>query len=312
MGRRDRRLFDLGQLALDGIHNVMRSRHRHRRRPSARTWARTQIDVAHVDVGHLPGLDDLVDDHPRAQDRAPGAGSAPFTNVAVPTAQGLYFTAIRSGTGMGVEVNSSGGSFLGKKTSWMFSQRSAPDGLLFEGFAEEGVEFDGLSWIRDARLGFRPVSVRHLPYLPLALLPFDPGVWGRSGTRLILPLCVTASRFVAAFVTPLSGVLPGQFLVVLLSKSHILRSIGLPYTIDDPCPLLLDLCQKNGYSVRRIHNPAPKCLEWTLMPRPGHPIRRQEPDPFQTRHDRKTRAAQVKLRMNQFSSDLRRSDSVPV
>ena len=39
----------------------------------------------------------------------------------IPMAQGLAFTAIRSGTGIGVEVSSRGGSLTGKKTSRMLS-----------------------------------------------------------------------------------------------------------------------------------------------------------------------------------------------
>jgi hypothetical protein len=39
----------------------------------------------------------------------------------MPTAQGLRLTAIRSGTGIGFEVSSSGGSLGGKKTSRMLA-----------------------------------------------------------------------------------------------------------------------------------------------------------------------------------------------
>ena len=44
-----------------------------------------------------------------------------FTAVEMPIAHGLGFTAIRSGTGIGVEVSFSGGSLGGKNTSWMLS-----------------------------------------------------------------------------------------------------------------------------------------------------------------------------------------------
>ena len=46
-----------------------------------------------------------------------------LTVVEIPMAQGLGFTAIRSGTGIGVEVSTSGGSLRGKKTSWMLSHK---------------------------------------------------------------------------------------------------------------------------------------------------------------------------------------------
>ena len=46
-----------------------------------------------------------------------------LTVVEMPMAQGLGLTAIRSGTGMGVEVSTRGGSLRGKKTSWMLSHR---------------------------------------------------------------------------------------------------------------------------------------------------------------------------------------------
>ena len=52
----------------------------------------------------------------------------PFTSVAVPTAQELVFAVIRSGTGIGVEVNSSGGSFGGKNRSRKLSINSAQIG----------------------------------------------------------------------------------------------------------------------------------------------------------------------------------------
>ncbi len=63
-----------------------------------------------------------------------------LTVVEMPMAQGLGFTAMRSGTGMGVEVSTSGGSLRGKKTSWMLSHRVDPDGFLLKGFAHEGIE----------------------------------------------------------------------------------------------------------------------------------------------------------------------------
>jgi hypothetical protein len=44
-----------------------------------------------------------------------------FNMLEIPMAQGFGFTAIRSGTGIGVEVNTSGGSLGGKKTSRMLS-----------------------------------------------------------------------------------------------------------------------------------------------------------------------------------------------
>src|ERR1017187_5494667 len=46
-----------------------------------------------------------------------------LTVVEIPIAQGLGFTAIRSGTGMGVEVRTNGGSLRGKKTSLTLSHR---------------------------------------------------------------------------------------------------------------------------------------------------------------------------------------------
>ena len=42
---------------------------------------------------------------------------ARLTVVEIPMATGLALTAMRSGTGIGVEVSTSGGSFLGKKRS---------------------------------------------------------------------------------------------------------------------------------------------------------------------------------------------------
>src|SRR4051794_36341584 len=52
-----------------------------------------------------------------------------FTVVEMPIAQGLGFTASRSGTGIGLEVSSSGGSFGGKNTSRMLSQSSTQMGF---------------------------------------------------------------------------------------------------------------------------------------------------------------------------------------
>ena len=49
------------------------------------------------------------------------AKKARFTVVEIPIAQGLGFTVIRSGTGIGVDVSSSGGKWGGKKTSRMLS-----------------------------------------------------------------------------------------------------------------------------------------------------------------------------------------------
>src|ERR1039457_3798586 len=47
--------------------------------------------------------------------------TARFTPLEMPIAQGLGFTAIRSGTGIGVEVKTRGGKWGGKKTSRMLS-----------------------------------------------------------------------------------------------------------------------------------------------------------------------------------------------
>ena len=46
---------------------------------------------------------------------------ARLTVVEMPMAHGLGLTAMRSGTGIGVEVSSSGGSLGGKKTSRILS-----------------------------------------------------------------------------------------------------------------------------------------------------------------------------------------------
>ena len=63
-----------------------------------------------------------------------------FTAVAMPMAQGLAFTAIRSGTGIGFEVNCSGGSWGGKKMSRMLLVEIGPDGLLLQRLAKGDVE----------------------------------------------------------------------------------------------------------------------------------------------------------------------------
>ena len=165
---------------------------------------------------------------------------APLTNVAVPTAQGLYLTARRSGTGMGVDVSSNGGSFLGKKTSWMFSHKSAPHGPLVECLARGRHPVRG-----HPRTGYRigvPGVVQYVicHMLPLALfLPAPAGLPVSSGrfldpgcrcsgevdrpeTKPILPLCVTVSPFVAAFVTLCQG-FAGHVRARHSPKSHILR-----------------------------------------------------------------------------------------
>jgi hypothetical protein len=49
------------------------------------------------------------------------ANMPPFAIVALPIAQGFVFAAIRSGVGIGVEVNSSGGSLGGNTVSRMVS-----------------------------------------------------------------------------------------------------------------------------------------------------------------------------------------------
>ena len=82
-----------------------------------------------------------------------------LTVVEMPMAQGFGLTAIRSGTGMGVEVNSSGGSLTGKNTSRMLSQRLCPDRLLFESLAEEGIQLMAILWqLRLPGRSFLPVS----------------------------------------------------------------------------------------------------------------------------------------------------------
>ncbi len=52
----------------------------------------------------------------------------------IPMAHGFAFTAIRSGTGIGFEVSSRGGSLTGKNTSWMLSQRPAQMGFSSKAF----------------------------------------------------------------------------------------------------------------------------------------------------------------------------------
>ena len=61
--------------------------------------------------------------------------------VEMPIAQGLGLTAMRSGTGMGVEVSSRGGSLVGKKivADALVESRKRP--LLLKGLAQEKVEF---------------------------------------------------------------------------------------------------------------------------------------------------------------------------
>ena len=157
---------------------------------------------------------------------------APLMNVALPTAHGLYLTAMRSGTGMGVEVNSRGGSFLGKKTSLMFSHRSAQRGLSSNALPRkasswwpsmEGMPDWGSGCVNTS---FAIVAAGSAARYSGAAL--SSGGWGRSGTRLILPLCVTSGLFVAEFVTPVSRLWPVGCCSSCSQKSYSAR---------DPTPI---------------------------------------------------------------------------
>ena len=75
--------------------------------------------------------------------------------VEIPMAHGFAFTAIRSGTGIGVEVSSRGGSLTGKNTSWMRSQRLAQMGSSWKAFPRK----ESSSW---------PVTGTEAPWSPFS------------------------------------------------------------------------------------------------------------------------------------------------
>ena len=69
-------------------------------------------------------------------------------SVEIPMAHGFAFTAIRSGTGMGFEVSSRGGSLTGKNTSWTRSQRLTQMGSSLNAVSEECIQLVAGLWNR--------------------------------------------------------------------------------------------------------------------------------------------------------------------
>ena len=68
--------------------------------------------------------------------------------VEIPMAHGFGFTAIRSGTGIGCEVSSRGGSLTGKNTSRMLSQRPTQMGFSLNALPEERIQLVAGRWNR--------------------------------------------------------------------------------------------------------------------------------------------------------------------
>ena len=177
----------------------------------------------------------------------------PFTTVAVPTAHGLVLTAIRSGTGIGVDVSSSGGSLGGKSVSRTlsyssvqigFSSKARPEMNRVHGLPASGRSHGGGVWLGHSSL----------PCCRWLQKPFVLQDGRRAGPPPSDSLCATVPGLVA-FVRVMFSVLlmpslpdapgmPGS----RMSYSADLNEI--PYTIDDPSRCR---CYREKLSPRQLH-----------------------------------------------------------